>query len=1557
MPFNFFKRKPRIEPEPESAYQSSDAGAFNVGDEVIAAGTAQAGALAIGDARRRPFQPGKAPLIPDGTQGLVKGVGTNTLFVEVNGQLLQFSRTDWFNPKDPGFRQWGRNASWLESPPKVLETVKGIAKATLAQAVLTEGKPNSKLKAYLQNRQTSPVAVGHVEDNRWYYEFTPNLTGLRYESKHGEHTLGVLLFTDALLDDTDDASFGLSDGTPTIFLNLAPLPTTPAGWQTRVQQLLRMVEHEVTHYTQWLIGGGLSKGEGKPTVHHEQPDEFWPVLTEEVNQFQTEYSSVDDPVLLRELARKWTERPRFQHSDETNQRKFTTEFLRRVTSSSIVVQPDTWPAAKQDFSGSVVSEKGRIIFYGYVDEEGKRHVELTSSKLYDPADRNKGYGKELYLKLLEWADANDAWTASDTFVSDSASKVWLGLSRNPSISTRVREPRREMQRNEKGYEDEDIMLDETQAPHLYKEYRRYAQLSKGLHVYIKPDKWHDGYIMFQLLDEYEDSIGSILTYGETDGKKRSLTVKEAEVDNPGRGYGKVLYNAVLDFAEKHDAWVRSDDHAVSDLASGMWRSFYRNPGLSRRLRTDMYTEPKAQEPSELAKDVMFPAIDRNIADDLDYEDQALTPADSRHLFYEYRRAQLDESFTTVTLEGEERKQYLQQVWDMYIKTYSKIGTQYDRPEQLLSENLIWRLRLDAEGDPRAFRAFKRTNWGFKLVLAGTDGSPEAKRDFITSYVDTMSQPGYYAEVSHAVDALAQKHGIPGVPVSEASKILGKDLTPEDEFYYTRAITGLPEPVRKRMIGLPQWQEKSTQVNGQKKIGTTGIVTIQRRSTMKTARLVQRDGKWALVSKKDPHKVLKWFGKIKPSEAEVLKEERRVQYFKRQGSVNWKPSTRPGTTTLTVPASNLEQSLNEHLPSYADSRYIGEAPTIEPPFVSPHVAGGLTVIDGYHRLSWLFGNKIDPIQIAVRPEELDEVKQILRIKTAGRLQAPPAMLQQALAELEKVRTEWKGLDTINELEFNIKATKEEIADKQAEVQELKEARNDASLGPDIVREDGWDDPFLRLIGVSWKDYIDNMVSYVPDDVRATEFTQDNFPLDWTYTYKERSDKTHFNSFKEFKDEVNDEWKTSSKASSYDFNVAEIDQLLQSKTDNIAALQKELLETQTQLENAPNYKSVKIDVNLSGTPYEQYAANLPPKISLVFFNFRDENGASGYWSVGKNEIEVYRPQSSGADQVIEHELVHAMQSFLRKGQTLKLKRDEGRDQYVEPAGHPVKRPRGWTSEDPHAGRSIEFWPRLSEEISEYKSDNRGLTPDQWVQRSQTFRSIKQQLPSAYNKLMREFYRGVTAKIKTYKRKSADRLPGGKADDMPDELYDPAALEEGIKHELEHVDPSIVGPEVADEIATEIAKDHLEEQREKHEPQTYYRDLKKIEASETELFHYSRTPGLTELDPDFLGKGSLSRSERNDTRVPHTFFYMKGTEPEVLVKSTSRARYEAKLPPGSKILDIATRPDWLVHAYKYDGAGGMRQAIKDNGYFGYLNSESALPNAVAVFYKLPVTETPMD
>ena len=65
---------------------------------------------------------------------------------------------------------------------------------------------------------------------------------------------------------------------------------------------------------------------------------------------------------------------------------------------------------------------------------------------------------------------------------------------------------------------------------------------------------------------------------------------------------------------------------------------------------------------------------------------------------------------------------------------------------------------------------------------------------------------------------------------------------------------------------------------------------------------------------------------------------------------------------------------------------------------------------------------------------------------------------------------------------------------------------------------------------------------------------------------------------------------------------------------------------------------------------------------------------------------------------------------------------------------------------------------------------------------------------------------------KAASADKLPGGQADGVPDSQFPPKALAEGAKHEHEHTSD--------DQAAKEIAKDHLSEDAH------YYEKIKEIE-----------------------------------------------------------------------------------------------------------------------------------
>ena len=73
-------------------------------------------------------------------------------------------------------------------------------------------------------------------------------------------------------------------------------------------------------------------------------------------------------------------------------------------------------------------------------------------------------------------------------------------------------------------------------------------------------------------------------------------------------------------------------------------------------------------------------------------------------------------------------------------------------------------------------------------------------------------------------------------------------------------------------------------------------------------------------------------------------------------------------------------------------------------------------------------------------------------------------------------------------------------------------------------------------------------------------------------------------------------------------------------------------------------------------------------------------------------------------------------------------------------------------------------------------------------------------------------TVAFFKGYLFKSAEEIPGGKAEGKPTSKYDAKELAEGIKVEREHTPDT--------NVAKEIAKDHLEEFPD------YYTRLKKME-----------------------------------------------------------------------------------------------------------------------------------
>ena len=132
--------------------------------------------------------------------------------------------------------------------------------------------------------------------------------------------------------------------------------------------------------------------------------------------------------------------------------------------------------------------------------------------------------------------------------------------------------------------------------------------------------------------------------------------------------------------------------------------------------------------------------------------------------------------------------------------------------------------------------------------------------------------------------------------------------------------------------------------------------------------------------------------------------------------------------------------------------------------------------------------------------------------------------------------------------------------------------------------------------------------------------------------------------------------------------------------------------------------------------------------------------------------------------------------------------------------------------------------------------------------------------------------------------------------------------------------------------------------------------------ELEHYSPMRGLKTIDPTFQGTGAFGihgGEAQRTSRIPRSYYYLAGTQPESTFKSGHMQRYAAKLPPKARLYDIGKDPDnLLAPKVRHTDYGIMHEPvdldevekkIRKRGYHGYKNYHPSIPNAVAVFYPL--------
>lgn len=151
--------------------------------------------------------------------------------------------------------------------------------------------------------------------------------------------------------------------------------------------------------------------------------------------------------------------------------------------------------------------------------------------------------------------------------------------------------------------------------------------------------------------------------------------------------------------------------------------------------------------------------------------------------------------------GGQRDQYEEAVWGMFVKTYQSIGLILSNSQEMY-EYQVWEICL-VGGRPVAFNLFKKTRYGLKSGLSGSDGSLEGKRFILDMLRTKYKQPGYYGEVSHKVEEIALAAGSPVVCNIYVPEILGKPVTLEsDGLHYARNLSGVGK-VTKILVGRPK----------------------------------------------------------------------------------------------------------------------------------------------------------------------------------------------------------------------------------------------------------------------------------------------------------------------------------------------------------------------------------------------------------------------------------------------------------------------------------------------------------------------------------------------------------------------------------------------------------------------------------------------------------------------------------------------------------------------------------------------------------------------------------
>lgn len=153
------------------------------------------------------------------------------------------------------------------------------------------------------------------------------------------------------------------------------------------------------------------------------------------------------------------------------------------------------------------------------------------------------------------------------------------------------------------------------------------------------------------------------------------------------------------------------------------------------------------------------------------------------------------------------KEGMQQIWDMYTKTYLDAGMDLsaDDWEEMQAKYKATALKdIDSDHQADAFIIYKPTKWGNKIALLGTNSKKEAKSDLVKKLLQLVNTRGWFIEASLRMEELLSQAKAPVVDNKEMIiDVVGLDKKPEftQDGYYTRYLSKAGKRITKRIYGI------------------------------------------------------------------------------------------------------------------------------------------------------------------------------------------------------------------------------------------------------------------------------------------------------------------------------------------------------------------------------------------------------------------------------------------------------------------------------------------------------------------------------------------------------------------------------------------------------------------------------------------------------------------------------------------------------------------------------------------------------------------------------------